>query len=112
MSANAQRADGANRSAAGADSAHRMQHLIPRRWEAPERPCSAATISDAVECADRREHAYPRRTSVLVHGDVHEANAPQTEGGPFKLIGPVGLRAEPAGDLGTIVRCTPPPATS
>jgi streptomycin 6-kinase len=91
----------------GADFAHRMQHLIPQLWEELERPCSAATIDDAVECADRRERAYHRRTSVLVHGDVHEANALQTEGGTFKLIDPVGLRAEPACDLGTIVRCTP-----
>jgi streptomycin 6-kinase len=91
----------------GADFAHRMQHLIPQLWEELERPCSAATIYDAVECADRRERAYNRRTSVLVHGDVHELNALQTEGGTFKLIDPVGLRAEPACDLGTIVRCTP-----
>jgi streptomycin 6-kinase len=91
----------------GADLAHRMQHLIPQLWEELERPCSAATIDDAVECANRRERAYHRRTSVLVHGDVHEANALQTEGGTFKLIDPDGLRAEPACDLGTIVRCTP-----
>jgi streptomycin 6-kinase len=91
----------------GADLAHRMQHLIPQLWEELERPCSAATIDDAVECADRRERAYHRRTSVLVHGDVHEANALRTEGGTFKLIDPDGLRAEPACDLGTIVRCTP-----
>jgi streptomycin 6-kinase len=91
----------------GADLAHRMQHLIPRLWEELDRPCSAAAIDDAVECADRRERAYNRRTSVLVHGDVHEANALQAEGGAFKLIDPDGLRAEPACDLGTIVRCTP-----
>lgn len=64
-------------------------------------------IDDAVECANRRERAYHRRTSVLVHGDVHEMNALQAEGGIFKLIDPVGLRAETACDLGTIVRCTP-----
>ena len=87
--------------------AHRMQYLIPQLWEELGRPCSAATIDDAVECADRRERAYRRGTSVLVHGDVHEANALQTEGGTFKLIDPVGLRAEPACDLGTIVRSPP-----
>jgi streptomycin 6-kinase len=92
---------------AGADLAHRMRHLIPRLWEELDRPCSAATIDDAVECAGRRERAYHRRTSVLVHGDVHEANALQTADGTFRLIDPDGLRAEPACDLGTIVRCTP-----
>lgn len=91
----------------GADLAHRMQHRIPQLWEELERPCSAATIDDAVECAVRRERAYDHRTSVLVHGDVHEANALQTEDGTFKLIDPQGLRAEPACDLGCIVRCTP-----
>lgn len=91
----------------GADLAQRMQRLIPQLWEDLGRPCSAATIDDAVECADRRERAYRRRTSVLVHGDVHEANALRAAGGAFKLIDPDGLRAEPACDLGTIVRCTP-----
>jgi streptomycin 6-kinase len=91
----------------GADLARRMRHLIPQLWEELERPCSAAAIDDAVECAVRRERAYDRRTSVLVHGDVHEANALQAEGGTFKLIDPDGLRAEPACDLGCIVRCTP-----
>lgn len=91
----------------GADLARRLKRRIPQLWEELERPCSAATIDDAVDCADRRERAYDRRTSVLVHGDVHEANALRTEGGGFKLIDPDGLRAEPACDLGTIVRCTP-----
>jgi streptomycin 6-kinase len=44
---------------------------------------------------------------TLVHGDVHDANALQAEDGTFKLIDPDGLRAEPACDLGTIVRCNP-----
>jgi streptomycin 6-kinase len=91
----------------GADLAHRMQQRIPRLWEELGRPCSTTTIEDAVECAARRQRAYDRRTSVLVHGDVHEANALRTEDGTFKLIDPEGLRAEPACDLGTIVRCTP-----
>jgi streptomycin 6-kinase len=91
----------------GADLARRMQDVIPQLWEELERPCSAAAIEDAVDCARRRERAYQRRTSVLVHGDIHEANALQTEGGTFKLIDPDGLRAEPACDLGTIVRCSP-----
>ena len=95
----------------GADFAHRMQHLMPQLWEELERPCSAATIDDAVECADRRERVLG--TSVLVHGDVHEANALQTEGGTFKLIDPVGLRAEPACDLGRRSSVAlPPPATT
>jgi len=42
-----------------------------------------------------------------VHGDVHDANALVTTNGTFKLIDPVGLRAEPACDLGTILRANP-----
>jgi streptomycin 6-kinase len=42
-----------------------------------------------------------------VHGDVHDLNALQTAEGTFKLIDPVGLRAEPECDLGTIIRCNP-----
>ena len=34
-------------------------------------------------------------------------NALQASDGSYKLIDPAGLRAEPACDLGTIVRCTP-----
>lgn len=44
---------------------------------------------------------------MLVHGDVHERNALQAADGTFRLIDPKGLRAEPACDLGTIVRCNP-----
>jgi streptomycin 6-kinase len=34
-------------------------------------------------------------------------NALQASDGSYKLIDPAGLRAEPACDLGTIVRCNP-----
>ena len=91
----------------GADVARRMRHLIPQLWEELGRPCSQEAVTDAVGCAERRELAYDRRRSVLVHGDVHEANALEADDGAFKLIDPDGLRAEPACDLGTIVRCTP-----
>ena len=44
---------------------------------------------------------------MLVHGDVHDLDALKAADGTFKLVDPVGLRAEPACDLGTIVRCNP-----
>jgi streptomycin 6-kinase len=40
---------------------------------------------------------------VLVHGDIHPWNALQAPGG-FKLIDPDGLLAEPAYDLGVVMR--------
>jgi streptomycin 6-kinase len=91
----------------GADLARRYADLLPRLWEATGRPCSQETVDDALDCIDRRRRAYDDRRAVLVHGDVHDLNALQAADGTFKLIDPGGLRAEPACDLGTIVRCNP-----
>lgn len=68
------------------------------------RPCSQETLDDALACAERRHRAHDDRRAVLVHGD---ANALQAADSTFKLVDPGGLRAEPACDLGTIVRCNP-----
>ena len=91
----------------GADLAGRYAALLPQLWEETRRPCSRKALDDAVACAERRRRAHDDRRAVLVHGDVHEANALQAADGTFKLVDPAGLRAEPACDLGTIVRCTP-----
>jgi streptomycin 6-kinase len=91
----------------GAHLARRLRDAIPRLWEGLGRPCARQTIDDAIACAANRERAHDRRRCVLVHGDVHDANALQDVDGTFKLIDPDGLRAEPACDLGTIVRCNP-----
>jgi streptomycin 6-kinase len=91
----------------GADKALQYADLLPRLWEATGRPCSQRTVDDALECMDRRRRAHDDRRTVLVHGDVHDLNALQAADGTFKLVDPGGLRAEPACDLGTIVRCNP-----
>jgi len=91
----------------GADRAQRYAEELPRLWELTGRPCSRVTIDDAIECAERRCRAHDDRLAVLVHGDVHEANALMAADGTFKLIDPDGLGAEPACDLGTIIRCNP-----
>lgn len=91
----------------GADKAREYADLLPRLWEETGRPCSEATIEDALVCMERRRRAHNDRHAVLVHGDVHELNVLQAADGTFKLIDPDGLRAEPAYDLGTIVRCNP-----
>ncbi len=85
----------------GADRAHRYADLLPRLWQETGRACSQETVEDALACIERR------RRAVLVHGDLHELNALQAADGTFKLVDPDGLRAEPAYDLGTIVRCNP-----
>jgi streptomycin 6-kinase len=91
----------------GADKALEYSDLLPRLWEETGHACSRATVDDALECLDRRRSAHDDRRAVLVHGDVHDLNVLQAADGTFKLIDPAGLRAEPAYDLGTIVRCDP-----
>ncbi|MBY8882588.1 aminoglycoside phosphotransferase family protein [Actinacidiphila acidipaludis] len=91
----------------GADKARRYAELLPRLWEETGRACSPATVEDALACIERRRRAHDDRRAVLVHGDVHELNALQAADGTFKLIDPEGLRAEPAYDVGTIIRCNP-----
>jgi len=91
----------------GARLAEQYADRLPRLWEQAGRPCSPATVADALDCMNRRRLAHDDRSAVLVHGDIHEMNALQASDGSYKLIDPAGLRAEPACDLGTIVRCTP-----
>lgn len=91
----------------GADRAQAYAEALPRLWQLTGRPCSQTTIDDAIECAERRGRAHDDRLAVLVHGDVHDGNALVAADGTFKLIDPDGLRAEPACDLGTILRANP-----
>ncbi|MFK4087085.1 aminoglycoside phosphotransferase family protein [Kribbella sp. NPDC020789] len=91
----------------GARLAERYAEGLPELWEQAGRPCTPATVADALECLNRRRLAHDDRSAVLVHGDIHEMNALQASDGSFKLIDPSGLRAEPACDLGTILRCNP-----
>jgi streptomycin 6-kinase len=91
----------------GADLAREYSDLLPRLWEDTDQACSEATVEDALACLQRRGRAHDDRHAVLVHGDVHDLNVLQAADGTFKLIDPGGLRAEPACDLGTIIRCNP-----
>jgi streptomycin 6-kinase len=91
----------------GADKAREYSELLPRLWEETGQACSRATVADALACIEHRRRAHDDRHAVLVHGDVHDLNVLQATDGTFKLIDPVGLRAERACDLGTIIRCNP-----
>jgi len=91
----------------GAKLAERYADRLPRLWERAGRPCSPATVADALDCMNRRRLAHDDRAAVLVHGDIHEMNALRARDGSYKLIDPAGVRAEPACDLGSIVRCNP-----
>lgn len=92
----------------GAWKAGWLAELIEREWERLGHPCSEAVIEHALACARRREAAHDDERSVLVHGDVHRWNALQAlDGTGFKLVDPDGLRAEPAYDLGVMLREDP-----
>lgn len=77
-------------------------------WEELDRPCSARVLDHAVAAAESRGRAHRPDGSVLVHGDVHQWNALQTlDGDGWRLVDPDGLVAEPAYDLGVILREDP-----
>jgi len=91
----------------GADKGRALADLIPAAWEDLGRPCSERAIADALSCLDRRVAAHDDERAVLVHGDVHEWNALQADGGGFKLVDPDGLLAEAEYDLGVLMREDP-----
>jgi streptomycin 6-kinase len=90
----------------GADKARWLADFIVTSWEELDRPCSEKTVDHALACAVRRGQAHRDERSVLVHGDVHQLNALQHDGG-FKLIDPDGLLAEAEYDLGVLMRGAP-----
>ena len=75
-------------------------------WEATDRPCHERTITAVVAAAERRAAAHDDCTAVLVHGDVHQWNTLRAADG-WRLVDPDGLLAEPACDLGVILRENP-----
>lgn len=90
----------------GAEKAVWLGEQIAATWERLGRPCSAAAVEHALECAARRAAAHDDERARLVHGDVHRWNALQAGDG-WKLIDPDGLHAEPEYDLGIIMREDP-----
>jgi streptomycin 6-kinase len=90
----------------GAEKSAWLIEFITETWEEIGRPCSERVVGHAIECAERRVAAHDDERAVLVHGDVHQWNALQSEDG-FKLVDPDGLLAEPEYDLGIIMREDP-----
>ena len=90
----------------GRDKARRLAKFIMTSWEELDRPCSEKAVDHALACANRREQAHRDERSVLVHGDVHQLNALESDDG-FKLVDPDGLLAEPEYDLGVLMRGDP-----
>lgn len=90
----------------GAEKARWLADFIVTSWEELDRPCSEKAVDHALICASRREQAHRSERSVLVHGDVHQLNALQSDSG-FKLVDPDGLLAEAEYDLGVLMRGDP-----
>ncbi len=90
----------------GAQKARWLADFIARLWEELDHPCSERVVEHALVSARRRERAHRDEQAVLVHGDVHQLNALQSDGG-FKLIDPNGLLAEAEYDLGVLMRGDP-----
>ncbi|HZH04070.1 MAG TPA: aminoglycoside phosphotransferase family protein [Myxococcaceae bacterium] len=96
----------------GETKARQLQHLIRSAWQELSHPCSEEVVTQALRFADSRAEAHGRQPSVLVHGDPHGGNvlarwdrARGTEDdSDFKLIDPEAFRAEPAYDLGVVMR--------
>jgi len=90
----------------GAEKARWLADFIARLWEELDHPCSEKVVEHALVSARRRERAHRDEKAVLVHGDVHQLNALQSDGG-FKLVDPKGLLAEAEYDLGVLMRGDP-----
>jgi streptomycin 6-kinase len=81
----------------------RLEHV----WEQSGRACSERVLADAIASSERRADAHDDARAVLCHGDLHDLNALQAEGGGFRLIDPEGVMAEREYDLGVLMRNAP-----
>jgi streptomycin 6-kinase len=102
----------------GAAKGQRLIDALTTRWEELDRPCTSRAVDHAVQCALRRIAAHHDEQAVLVHGDLHQWNVLRVVDdagsvcghgarGGYKLIDPDGLLAEPAYDLGIVMREDP-----
>lgn len=90
----------------GAAKARWLGEYVASAWEDLGRPCPEAVAEQAVRYAAAREAAFDPRRAVLVHGDAHPFNLLRVpdDAGRFRLIDPEGVAAEPALELGVIMR--------
>ena len=94
----------------GASAAQWHAKFITNLWETLNRPCSQQALETALSFTQARANAFDPASAVLVHGDAHNNNTLQNlsqssqEHPSFKLIDPDGLSAEPACDLGVLMR--------
>ncbi|WAL99792.1 aminoglycoside phosphotransferase family protein [Streptomyces sp. Je 1-369] len=99
--------------AAEGGKARGLAVLVERLWRDLGRPCSIAAYDRAMTYAERRAAAHCPSRAVVVHGDPHPGNllrlpaagAPRAgaESG-FAFVDPDGFLADPAYDLGVVLR--------
>jgi streptomycin 6-kinase len=87
-----------------------LAQMVATLWENLGRPCSERVVTCALEVAQRRADATDLDRVVVVHGDPHPGNALQVhrsrsgaESG-FVFVDPDGFVADPAYDLGVVLR--------
>jgi streptomycin 6-kinase len=90
----------------GAEKGRWLADSIAATWEELGHPATERVIGHALSCAEHRIKAHDDERAVLVHGDVHQWNALEADGG-FKLVDPDGLLAEAEYDLGILMREDP-----
>ncbi len=90
----------------GAEKGRWLGHYVARAWEELDRPCHERAVTYALSCAARRVDAHDDQRAVLVHGDVHQWNTLESDGGS-KLVDPDGLLAEAEYDMGILMREDP-----
>jgi streptomycin 6-kinase len=92
------------------EKAAELFRLVSRLWEELGHPCSERVVRRALRYAERRAAAFDLDRCVVVHGDPHPWNAlrvlaPRVGGeAGFVFVDPVGFLADPAYDLGVVLR--------
>lgn len=95
---------------AGRDKATLLADLVGRLWRVHDRPCPRRVVDRALEFAAERARVRDPDRCVVVHGDPHPGNALHVgtsragaESG-FVFVDPDGFLADPAYDLGVVLR--------
>lgn len=93
--------------AAGEDKASTLAALVSDADRRLGGVCPPAVLDRALSYAARRTAAHDASRCVVVHGDPHPANALATAQGeplPYRFVDPDGFLADPAYDLGVVLR--------
>ncbi|SDD46900.1 streptomycin 6-kinase [Auraticoccus monumenti] len=94
----------------GEDKASTLTRLVLDTDTRLGHPTPPAVLDLALEYAARRVAAHDPDRCVVVHGDPHPANAlstapaPGDDGLAYRLVDPDGFLADPAYDLGVVLR--------